>query len=248
MNMVKKKWKKFVLTALLGTLILWSGYYLLERVPAFQVSKIVIKGTEQCNPKDIEKFSNLTYNKCIFTIDLLNLHQKIKSIGWVNTVSVRRILPNTLQVTIQERVPFGIIRADQHYLVDNKGVVIAPIQDQKAWNLPLITGIPEGTLLASRRVNSPSLHSALELLQLMQDLKVTWLSEVLEISCENQENIVLYNKNRGREIRLGVNNLQEKVIYLQTIWDDIKTRVSGIEYIDLRYKNQIIVKPENHII
>ena len=179
---------------------------------------------------------------------MLNLHQKIKSIGWVNTVSVRRILPNTLQVTIQERVPFGIIRADQHYLVDNKGVVIAPIQDQKAWNLPLITGIPEGTLLASRRVNSPSLHSALELLQLMQDLKVTWLSEVLEISCENQENIVLYNKNRGREIRLGVNNLQEKVIYLQTIWDDIKTRVSGIEYIDLRYKNQIIVKPENHII
>ncbi|MBN1226727.1 MAG: cell division protein FtsQ, partial [Deltaproteobacteria bacterium] len=111
----------------------------------------------------------------------------------------------------------------------------------------LITGISEERLLTSRKVDSPSLHSALEVLKLMQDLKVTWLSEVLEISCENHENIVLYNKNRGREIRLGLNNLQEKVIYLQTIWDDIETRVSGIEYIDLRYKNQIIVKPENHI-
>lgn len=248
MNIVKKKWKKFVLTALLGSLILWSGYYLLERVPAFQVSKILIRGTEQCNPKDIEKFTNSTYNRCIFKIDLPNLHRKIKSIGWVKTVSVRRVLPNTLQINIQERVPFGIIRADQHYLVDNEGVVIAPIQNQKPWNLPLITGMSEERLLASKRVNSPSLHSALEILKLMQDLKVKWLSEVLEISCENQENIVLYNKNRDREIRLGLNNLQEKVIYLQTIWDDIKTRVSGIEYIDLRYKNQIIVKPENHII
>jgi len=248
MNNIKEKWKKFVLTALLGALVLWSGYYLLERVPAFQVSKILIRGIEQCNPKDIEKFSNSTYNKCIFKIDLPTLHRKIKSIGWVKTTSVRRVLPNTLQITIQERVPFGIIRADQHYLVDNEGVVIAPIQDQNAWNLPLITGIPEGMLLVSRRVDYPSLHSALEVLKLMQDLKVKWLSEVLEISCENQKNIVLYNKNRVLEIRLGLNNLQEKVIYLQTIWDDIKTRVSGIEYIDLRYKNQIIVKPENHII
>ena len=248
MDILKKEWRKIILAALLGVLVVWSGYYLIEKVPAFQISKISITGTKRCDLKKIEEFTNSTYGRCILKVNLSDLHRKIKSIGWVKRVSVRRILPNTLQIAIQERVPFGIIEADQRYLVDKEGVLIAPVQDQKVWDLPLITGLSGERFLMSRRIDSYSLNSALKVLKLMQDLKAQWLSGVFEISLENQENIVLYNKNRGREIRLGLNNLQEKVIYLQAIWNDINTRVSGIEYIDLRYKNQIIVKPEKHII
>ena len=248
MSLLKKKWEKIVVTFCLVGFLLWSGYYLLGKVPTFHVSKIIISGAEYCNPKDIEEFTQSIYGRCIFKVGLPELKQKIKSIGWVKTLSIRRILPNTLRIILKERSPFGIINADQRYLIDTEGVIIAPVRDQDAWDLPLITGMPEERLFISRRVNSNSIHSALKVLHLMRDLKVKWFSEVFEISIEDQENIVLYNKNRGREIRLGLNNLQEKVIYLQTIWDDIRTRVSGIEYIDLRYKNQIIVKPEKHII
>jgi len=242
-------WLALALVILLSSLIFWGGYCLIENIDTLRVTRIVINGSRQCSRRDIEEITGTIYGRCILKVSLSDLYQKIKSIGWIKDLSIRRTLPDTLQITISERMPLGILVADRQYLIDKEGVVIAPVRDQSVWNLPVITGLslekpkpPPG-----REIASSSLKSALQVLGFIQDLKAGWLSEISEISLEDPRNIVLFRGDRNQEIRLGYNNLEEKIIYLQAIWNDIRARVSNIEYIDLRYKNQIVVKPAKQI-
>ena len=302
-------------------LLSWGGYRLLDRVPTFLVSRITIVGTQQCDQKRIKELTDPVYGQCIFKINLSDLHQKILAISWIKSLSIRRVMPSTLEIRVQERVPVGIIRADQLYLVDSDGVLIdvvpnkpsasatikaggetrrqeegatspsppdtqspspsgSPVARKDIWShLPLITGLNlssgaadgGGSCSAAASINAavsshgamssvgckvdfPCLKSALEAVALMQDMRALWLAEVSEINVKDPENIILCSKSMkgtAREIRLGTNdNLREKLMYLQTTWSSIRAlrqslaeRASGIEYIDLRYKNQLIVKP-----
>ncbi len=242
MEIGKKRLGKIILGILLIFICYWGGSYLLEKIPAFHLATISKNGLKHCDPQEIEQFTDEILGKCIFKIDLTDLFNRIKTIGWVKDVSIRRVLPNSLTISVQERVPLVMLETDQLYLIDREGVIISPAEDG-VWKLPIITGLS----LKEKNAGTSSLCSVLSALELIQDFKVKWLSEVSEISMEDPENIIFYNKKKDHEIRLGLNNLQQKVIYLKTICKDIQFRVTGIEYIDLRYKNQIVVKSHKQI-
>jgi hypothetical protein len=113
-----------VLLALLCFLLSWAGYRLLDRVPTFWVSRITIAGTQRCDQKRIKELTDPAYGRCIFKVNLSDLHQKIQSISWIKSLSIHRVMPSTLEIQVQERVPVAIVQADRLYLVDSDGVLI----------------------------------------------------------------------------------------------------------------------------
>jgi len=125
---MRRIWIITALLALVCFLLSWGGYRLLDRVPTFWVSKITIAGTQRCDQKRIKELTDPAYGQCIFKVNLSDLYQKIRSIGWIKSISISRVMPSTLEIQIQERVPVGIVKADQLYLVDSEGVLIDVIQ------------------------------------------------------------------------------------------------------------------------
>lgn len=88
--------------------------------------------------KDIASFCDLD-NKNNLNI-LLN---KIKQDPWIKNVSIRRILPNTLEINVEEYSPFAILKTNNKYeLIDENGVVINISEREKRgyYNLIFITG------------------------------------------------------------------------------------------------------------
>ncbi|MEW5804025.1 MAG: FtsQ-type POTRA domain-containing protein [bacterium] len=299
-------WKKRCIMAALSCLVIfllsWAGYRLLDRVALFQISKITISGTRQCDLERIKELTDPAYGKCIFKVRLPDLYREIRSIGWIKHLSIHRVMPSTLEIQIEERVPLGKIpgTGDQLYLVDAQGVLIDMIRSKKTWAfLPLITGLnlkepskenggaagmnPAHMMKEGCAVNSSCLQSALQALTLIQAMKnqglnkgdftieipsaasegaasgefAALMEEVSKIELEEPDNIVLCSsKGEVRKIRLAANDdLKEKLMYLQALWGTIQSRTGdivshssesgnpGIAYIDLRYKNQLIVKP-----
>lgn len=246
MRMGKKRLIIMTVVALVCCLTVWATENLLDRIPTFLVSKITIIGAKRCNR---EKILNLAfssaYGRCIFKVKLADLYRQIRSDGWIKDICIRRSLPSTLEIQVKERVPVGIIKADQLYLVDKEGVLIAAISDKKAWlRLPIISGLDLERVEVGSKPDSSKLEAALQALCLMQAMKAPWLADFSEISVKNPENITLSSQSKGCQIHLGISNLQQSLQYLKAAWNSLQTRVSSIKYIDLRYKNQLIIKPQ----
>ena len=61
----------------------------------------------------------------LFEIDVKKLRQELEKVPEIDKVSVRRVLPNTLDIKIVERVPVAFLeRANSEKLVDRNAVVI----------------------------------------------------------------------------------------------------------------------------
>lgn len=71
------------------------------------------------------------------------LLDKIKEDPWIKNVSIRRILPNTLEINVEEYSPFAILKTNDKYeLIDENGVVINISEREKRgyYNLIFISG------------------------------------------------------------------------------------------------------------
>ena len=65
----------------------------------------------------------------------------LKQVPWIKHAQVMRLLPSTLQVVIEERVPFAMWQIHgQTYVVDAEGVMLAPALREAYADLPLVVG------------------------------------------------------------------------------------------------------------
>ncbi|ABD44735.1 cell division FtsQ family protein [Ehrlichia chaffeensis str. Heartland] len=94
----------------------------------FAVERVVIDGNKFVTSDYIEKFIDI--DKSILFISLSELQKKIKSNNkWIKDVSVKRLLPNVLQIKVLEYLPFAnwyhnygssIIDDTGHVIVDSE--------------------------------------------------------------------------------------------------------------------------------
>jgi cell division protein FtsQ len=67
--------------------------------------------------------------------------ERLEQVSWIKHAQVMRLLPSTLQVVIEERVPFAVWQSrGKTYVVDAEGAVIAPAVREAYASLPLVVG------------------------------------------------------------------------------------------------------------
>jgi len=142
------------LVLLLGGILAVKFHYIdrgLEKVAAlaldksasagFVVHNRVVSGQHYLPRKAVLKALGVAPGSAIFALDLEAARRRLESLGWVRSAVVRRRLPDTLEVSIVERVPF--VRW-QHKratrLVDRDGTVIGRAAGGGFDRLPLVVG------------------------------------------------------------------------------------------------------------
>jgi len=132
----------------LGVFLAFSSAYFTSRgitqfknSPYFYVKTIKITGTRMTpESKIMDIIKNGKNQLNIFEADLSHIRNTILKESWIKDVTVRRILPDTISVEVQERTPVARVRlADGEYLVDEDGFVFLKA-DGKFQELPLVIG------------------------------------------------------------------------------------------------------------
>ncbi|HSQ97334.1 MAG TPA: cell division protein FtsQ/DivIB [Rickettsiales bacterium] len=103
---------------------------------------VEISGVDKANIYEIQ---NKIYNFCNLDNknDLNILLNELKKDPWIKEIIIRRVLPNTLQITIEEYLPFAIWKnGDNIQLIDEQGKTIEISEREKRgyYNLLLVTG------------------------------------------------------------------------------------------------------------
>ena len=107
----------------------------------FGVKRITVEGQQHTTDAELTRALGAGPGSFMLAFDTDAAKERLEQVPWVKHAQVMRLLPSTLQVVIEERVPFAVWQSrGQTYVVDAEGAVIAPAVREAYADLPLVVG------------------------------------------------------------------------------------------------------------
>jgi cell division septal protein FtsQ len=177
-------------------------------------------------------------------INIEDLAEKIMSLKFVKGVSITTRLPRILNITIEEREPVAFIYGRGLNLIDEQGFLIPIPNVNKVWDLPLISGIKQQLGKLGQQSTAPDTYTALEIVAYLELENPLLLALVSEINMQQKNHIELFMIKGGATIRINKNSFYKELYVLENYLASYLdwAQLNKIEYIDLRFKDQLIVK------
>jgi cell division protein FtsQ len=163
-----------------------------------------------------------------FTVDVFAIKQAASKLSWVQSVSVRRVWPDTLRVKVREQKPLA--RWSDGALINASGDLFQPISGNVPDELPVFSG-PQGTrgLLVTEykklQGHLNKIHQRVALLSL--DQRRAWRAML----------------DNGIELIIGRSAPEQGIErYIKVFPSVLSNKVNDIERVDLRYTNGFAVR------
>lgn len=91
-------------------------------VPVFKLETIDVQGAKMVSPEQVQEATGLQEGENLLRIDARAAAEGVAQLPWVHVVSVKRSLPSSVNVTIEERVAVAYIdQPDGPHLIDAFG-------------------------------------------------------------------------------------------------------------------------------
>jgi cell division protein FtsQ len=127
-----------ILTGIALLIFMLAGLKLLLRPDLFPLREITVRGALlHTSAAQIEQATRGTLSGNFFSVDLAAVRESIEQLPWVRQVIVRRVWPDGLEVSIEERV--ALARWGDNALVDSYG---ERFDGQSSAALPTFIGPP----------------------------------------------------------------------------------------------------------
>jgi cell division septal protein FtsQ len=247
-----------------GLYLLWrTGEWALDRLvyenAEFAVQNIEVRTDGVIAPDQLRRWTGVKYGANLFALDLTDVKRKLELVSVIDSVSVERVLPRTLKIRVTERdsvAQVNVPRADGAngiavavFRLDADGVVIQPLDprlctvplSQMNNQLPVITGLNVYQLQPGRRLESPQVQAALQLVAAFNRSPMAGLVDLQRIDVAAPQAIVV-TTTQGSEITFGLDNLEQQLQRWRGIYDLGQRANKNIASADLAVANNVPVR------
>ena len=168
----------------------------------------------------------------ILLFDYNNLLDKIEALPRVKNVLIRKIFPLSLNISIEERKPFAVLRKEFLFVIDTEGVITSRLESH---DIPLPLLIDENNFKDYYREKIDLARECLEKVtpEVRQNIEILDLSENLNVKVKTRDSItwlILGHNRFGENFRRF---LAEKINL---------ERLGDLEYVDLRFRGRFFIK------
>ena len=191
----------------------------------FVVNTIQTVGRERASKNDLSKILKKYQKTSLLSLDLNYIQSEVEKIAWIKKVIIRRVLPNTLSLTIEEFSPRAVwIRGRDRYVLDKNGYTIEKVSDDQFQNYFTIKG-------AEAELNLMNLIESLENFDEIYN-QIDYANYV------GRRRWDLHYKS-GVRIMLPEDNIIDSLSLLETYIKENKLIEKGHKKIDLRVDGKI---------
>ena len=170
-------WCALVLAMVLavGTALHFGVNFVLDRVlynnPRYALQKIEIEPRDRFSPRLIRQAAGLEPGENLWSLNLRQIARDLEKLPSVSSAKVERHFPDTVSISITERVP--VVRIDglnidlgtrETFYLDRDCVVLKPRPDEPVPQLPQIINLTDAELEPGMKLDRPILSRALEIL------------------------------------------------------------------------------------
>ena len=205
----------------LGLCILVAGAIaFLCTTPLFNVTQIEVTGNENVSKEEIISLSQIKLNENMFKNVKTTIRQNIKGNAYIENVAVKRVLPNKMQITVQERkVKFMVKLLNSYAYINSQGYILEVTGQTK--EVPIIEGMstPEEEIIAGKRLNNEDLNSLEVALSIVSSCEENEISRfITSINVRDPNEYIVYMAEKSKTIHLGNHsNLGTKILYVKAI-------------------------------
>lgn len=226
-------------------LVSFCGFQLIAYIKQsdyFNVKEINISETHFLSEKYIVKLISVAPGMNIFKIDIEKISKTLVNEPSIKKIKVERRLPKTININIQERMPFAVLISTEKYLLDDDGFIVKKIDFKKdTKGYPLIKGIKKIKYNIGDRVASERFLKGLEVLKNLANSGLYDLRDIFFVDMSDMRRISIKMTN-GTRLNLDANNIENEVSRLKTISKLLKKDKRRIEYVDLSFRKKVVVK------
>ncbi len=212
---------------------------------SLRVKRVVIEGSSILPAQQIFALAAFPMKAPLTSLNLRSLEERILKNPFIRSATVTREYPDAIRIAVAERRPVASLSCGQLWYVDAEGVILPYLQSPVKLDLPVIDGIAGMTRpQAGDTLPGGEVSQALSVLQLAQEVDSSMLHAISEINMNGGKDIILYSTDIAVPIILGRGDFGKKFVLLESFWKNfVKTEnAANLQYIDLRYDDQVVVK------
>ena len=213
--------KKVIISVFILLFIALCGtiYYL--TTPVFNIASIEVYGNEKNSVETYISLSKIDINSTnIFAITESRINKNIKENAYVEQVTIKRKLPNILQINVTERkVAYQIKYLDNYLYIDSQGHILEISEEKK--DVPYIEGFStfEESINVGQRLIEEDLIKLNVVAKFMNYCKYNSIeNKITNIDVADDTNYIIYFKEDKKTLYIGdASNLSERLSMLKTI-------------------------------
>jgi len=226
----------------------WRGYLALSSSSRFAFTRLEVRGINHTSFSEVKRLLSFAYGESLLRLDLFRVRRVLLTSPWIEDVVVSRMLPDGLRVDIKEAKPIALVEMDGRRL----------LATSKGMTLPLASFLAQGGYtgsVSSRRERVKSLpRLAVDHLPPPGELIsiVSLLSAARRVARVHGEMIVSARLTREKGLIVRLSSLPADVILgsgegvrlerLFGIYPELLRFRARVEYIDLRFSGEIVIK------
>ncbi len=216
-------------TSLVVLLIGGGIYFLLSSF--FNVRSIVISGNEKISQETIISLSGIELEQNTFKISKSKVEQAIKTNAYIDSVKIKRKLPETIEIQVVERKPAYMLTLGNAYVYMNTQGYLLEISQEKL-QAPIITGVLtlEDQIQEGNRLCTEDLQKLSSVIQIMDSANNNDIGKLItKINISDKQDYILELKSEKKNVHVGdTSNLSTKMLYIKKVLQNEKKKEGDI--------------------
>jgi len=253
-------WTVIAIAAACGAF--FSGRFLLTspQMALLHPEQVDLTGNHYVQRASILSVFSADRGRSVLRIPLDQRRHQLEAIPWVDQATVRRALPNKIQVEITERIPIAFLRQGSDLsLVDVHGVILErPLK--ASFHFPVVTGIGADMPLDDREKRMQMFAGFMQQLGSARAGAMDQVNEVdlsdandLRATITGLSNGTIGNSPSGQAdtpvlVHFGNEDFQIKYRTLTEDFGKWQAKAGRVESVDLRFRNQAVVNPDTAVV
>lgn len=197
----------------------------------FNIKSITVTGNEKITSEEIISLSNIKLEENTFKVSNSKVGQAIKANAYIESVTVKRKLPDGIEIQVTERKPAYMLTLGNAYVYVNTQGYLLEVSTTKL-DLPIITGIStkEEEIQEGNRLCTEDLQRLNSVIQIMDSARSNDIAKLItKINISDKQDYVLELKKEKKTVHLGdTSNLSTKMLYIKTVLQKEKKKEGDI--------------------
>lgn len=256
-----RRWTGFVRPLVKWTLVVCIlGYTtgralaLVTEAPALRISHVTVQGTRQLARADVLSRVRALEGENIVRADLEAARRRLLGSPWIADATLRRQLPSTIEIAIDEREPVGLARLGRGglHLIADDGTVLGPYGPaEAAFDLPIVDGLTPVPGRAASGLAPSGIPAQVDparadlAARVVRDLRGEpgLLSLVSQVDVGDVEDAVVLLGDDPARVHLGHEQFARRVRAYRDLAPTLLQHVDAIDSADVRYDRRVFVRP-----
>jgi cell division protein FtsQ len=247
-----------------GLYLFWrAGEWALDRFvyenPEFAIRHIDVQTDGVVLPEQLRRWAGVKPGDNLLALDPATVKRNLELVSMIESVSVERVLPRTLRIRVNERVPVAQVNVPSAdvagrievtvFELDADGYVMQPLDPrlcvmplaQVSDQLPVIIGLNAYQLQPGRHLDSPPVQAALQLITAFNRSPMAGLVNVRRIDVSTPA-VLVATTEQGSEITFGLDDFARQLRRWREIYDAAQRMNKSIASLNLAVPDNIPVR------